>query len=217
MIAAFFDMDETLISVNSGRLWVRHLWNKGELSKRDLVKSLGYMVGYRMAMVDMNAVASTAVARLAGTPEAQMRQEVLDWFETDVAPFLIPEMVERVQRHKEDGHKIVLLTASSPYVAQPMTELLELDDYLCSRFEVDDQGQFTGRLDGPFCYGDGKVHHSERWAAQNGVDLAKSFFYTDSFTDVPMLERVGNPVAVNPDPRLRRYAKRRDVPVVVAS
>ena len=214
MIAAFFDMDETLIRVNSGKLWVRRLWEQGELSRTDLLKSLGYIVGYRLAIVDMNSVAATAVSRLQGTPEARMRDDVLAWFDKEIRHQLIPEMKAKVEFHRDSGHKLVLLTASSPYVAGPMADLLNLDDFLCSRFVVDADGQFTGELDGPFCYGQGKVHYSEAWAHRHQIDLEASFFYTDSYTDLPMLQRVGNPIAVNPDPRLRRHARRAGYTVV---
>jgi HAD superfamily hydrolase (TIGR01490 family) len=110
----------------------------------------------------------------------------------------------------------VLLTASSPYISEQVAEELGMTDYICTRFEVDG-GVFTGRLDGPLCYGEGKVVLASRWAEERGVSLASCSFYSDSYTDLPMLEAVGSPVAVNPDLRLARHAQRARWPVIVAA
>jgi phosphoserine phosphatase len=90
--------------------------------------------------------------------------------------------------------------------------VLGIEEVISTRFEIEN-GQFTGRLLGPACVGRGKVHWAEDLVARKQVDLSQSWFYTDSYTDMPMLERVGNRVVVNPDPRLRRIAKRRGWPV----
>ena len=98
------------------------------------------------------------------------------------------------------------------YVTRPIAETLGLDEVLSTQFEVAD-GAFTGRLLGPACFGKGKVHWAEDLVSRRPVDLDSSFFYTDSYSDLPMLERVGHGVVVNPDPRLKRTAKRRGWPV----
>jgi len=210
MIAAFFDMDETLIGVNSARLWIEHMWRTGELRTRDLLKSLVWLVGYRLALVDVRRVAQDAALLLEGASEEETAQRVEDWYAEAVRPHVIPEMVEIVEDHRRRGHRLVLLTASSPYVARPLVRDVGLDDLLCTRFEVV-EGVFTGRIEVPMCYGSGKVELSERWARRHGVDLDASWFYTDSYTDRPMLERVGRPVAINPDPRLSRWARSRGI------
>jgi phosphoserine phosphatase len=84
-----------------------------------------------------------------------------------------------------------------------------LDDFLSSKFEVVD-GRLTGRFEKPLCYHEGKVHYARRYAANHDIDLSKSYFYTDSNTDLPMLEAVGHPRIINPDPRLARIARKRD-------
>jgi HAD superfamily hydrolase (TIGR01490 family) len=206
-VAAFFDMDKTLIAVNSAKLWVQYMWREGDLRKRDLLRSVAGLVGYRLAMVDMQKLARDAVARLEGEPEDAMRERIEEWYATEIRPTIRDRMRQVVEDHRHQGHRLVLLTASSPYVAEPLARDLDLEHVISSRFEVSD-GRFTGRLVEPLCYGDGKVHLSERWAREHAVNLDTSWFYTDSFTDVPMLERVGNPVVVDPDPRLQRWARR---------
>lgn len=213
MTLAFFDMDETLLHVNSANLWVKHLWRSGEISRLDLVKTFGWLVGYKLALVDVRKLAEDAVARLEGESEDDMRRRVLNWYEEQVRPHIIDAMVERVEDHREQGHRTVLLTASSPYVAEPCARDVGIDDFRSTRFEVHG-GRFTGRLDGPMCYGDGKVAIAKEYAASHGYDFENSWFYSDSYTDLPMLEHVDNPVATNPDPRLLRHARRTGMQVL---
>lgn len=211
--AAFFDLDETLIGVNSANLWVKYMWEQGQLGAIDLVRSMGWMLRYKLALIDMESVVEKLTQRLEGTEEAQMADDVRQWFEREVKQHFIPEMVERVDEHRAQGHHLVLLTASSPYVSRPVVEHLELHDYLCTRFEVED-GVFTGNLDGPMCYGAGKLELARDWASRYDIELESSYFYTDSYTDLPMFERVGHPVAVNADPRLARHAERQGYPTL---
>jgi len=107
---------------------------------------------------------------------------------------------------------LVVLSAASVYVVKPLAERLNIPDYLCTYLEVKD-GRFTGRLVEPVCFGPGKLLLAEEFAARNSIDLGQSYFYSDGYEDLPMLERVGHPVAVNPDRRLRRLAERRGWPI----
>ena len=198
--------------MNSARLWVEHMWREGELRKRDLLRSAVGLVQYRFALVDMEKIARDGAQRLAGTPEELLRARVKAWYEAQIRTTIRPSMREAVQRHRAAGDVVVLLTASSPYVAVPLCEDLEIEHQISTRFEVVD-GHFTGELEA-LCYGAGKVHLSEAWAAEAAVDLDGSWFYSDSYTDLPMLERVGNPVVVHPDPRLARWARQHQVEVV---
>ena len=134
------------------------------------------------------------------------------WVEKDVLPLVVPGAREKIEKHRAEGHVLAILSTSPCYVTEPLAEVLGIEEVISTRFEVDG-GLFTGRLRGPACVGRGKVHWAEDLVARREVDLSQSWFYTDSYTDMPMLERVGNQVVVNPDPRLRRIAKRRGWPV----
>ena len=115
---------------------------------------------------------------------------------------------EHVADHLKQGHVVSLLTSGTRFSATPLADMLHVPHVLCTDIEVVD-GIITGRHIAPACAGPGKVVHAERFAAEHGVDLARSYFYTDSFSDLPMLERVGCPRVVNPDPRLRALAQER--------
>jgi HAD superfamily hydrolase (TIGR01490 family) len=107
---------------------------------------------------------------------------------------------------------VTLITASTPYVAGPVAAHLGIEEYLCTRMEVVD-GRFTGRVHLPPCYGPDKIGYAQAFAARRGGDLKEAFFYSDSGSDLPLLEEVGHPVAVNPDPRLKRLATTRGWPI----
>ena len=107
----------------------------------------------------------------------------------------------------------MLLSSSSCYLGQAVSRELAFDDYVCNRFEVDDAGRYTGRLFEPLCFGPSKVVLAERYVREHGVGLDACTFYSDSHSDLPMLEAVGHPVVVDPDPRLRRHARQRGWPV----
>jgi HAD superfamily hydrolase (TIGR01490 family) len=123
-------------------------------------------------------------------------------------PLLLPSGLKKIEAHREEGHLVALLSSTPSYVAQPLARTLNLDAAGATHFEVKG-GQFTGELLGPACFGRGKVHWAERLGNDHGLDVGASWFYTDSYTDMPMLERVKNPVVINPDPRLKKAARDR--------
>ncbi len=213
-VGAFFDLDLTLLAVNSANLWLRYQWKQGELGVRDAVRSVGWLLRYKMAMLDIEEIARKGLRGVEGKREDAARDEVLRWYEAQVRQHLYTEGRDLIERHRAQGHRVVLLTGSSPYVSEPAVRDLRLDAYLCTRLEVAPDGTFTGRAVEPICYGQGKVHWATEYAEREGIDLKKSWFYTDSYTDLPMLRAVGNPVATNPDPRLRRLARKEGMPIL---
>jgi len=210
--AAFFDLDRTLIGVNSAQLWVRHEYAQGRVNRRQLAEAAFWLLGYRMGVVEVERGIHRAAASLRRRLESELEAATRAWFREVIAPAFLEEGRVAVARHREQGHHVVLLTSSSPYISVLVKDELDLDHILCTRFEVVD-GVFTGRIVPPICYGAGKVAVASEWAQGAGVDLGRSYFYTDSHTDLPMLEAVGHPCVVNPDPRLRRVARRRRWPV----
>jgi HAD superfamily hydrolase (TIGR01490 family) len=173
-----------------------------------------YVLLYRTAIVDFGDVIAQLARSAAGEGDLEMRAFCDLWFRDDVLRYVSEEARRRIERHRAQGHRPVLLSAATQYVNRPLAEHLGLgDDFLCTRLETRN-GRLTGRLVEPACYGTGKVHWAKRFAAEQGVDLSSSYFYTDSYSDLPMLRAVGHPVAVNPDARLRRHARRAGWPVL---
>ncbi len=206
--AAFFDLDRTLIAVNSAALWIRYEYAQGRISRGQLAEAVFWFAGYRVGLVEVEVGIRRAAASMRGRVEAEVDAAVQAWFDDAISPTFLVEGREAVEAHRAQGHAVVLLTSSSPYISGLVQKELNLDDVLCTRFEVKD-GVFTGRIVPPVCYGEGKVAAASAWALEAGVDLSRSYFYTDSHSDLPMLDAVGHPRVVNPDPRLARVARKR--------
>lgn len=204
--AAFFDMDRTVLRIDSGTSWMRFLYRRGEISRFEMARVLYWGMLYRAAVLDMETLARRLVADLAGDPEDDLIAKSKIWHASDVAHQVSPSARRALDTHRRQGDLVVLLTASTQYAAHTVSRSLGIEHTLCSLLEVEN-GMFTGRL-ARFCYGRHKVGIAEAFAAEHGIDLARSFFYSDSYNDLPMLQRVGVPVAVNPDGRLRHHARR---------
>jgi HAD superfamily hydrolase (TIGR01490 family) len=204
--AAFFDMDRTLLRVDTAMSWMRFLYARGELPLRMVAKALYWSTLYRLAVLDMDRVFTALAADLRGDLEAEMIAKCELWYRRHVASEVAPAARAAIARHKRDGHPVVLATGSTVYAARPAAADVGIDHVLASALEVE-AGRFTGRAS-VLCFGHHKVGLAERWATEHGVDLSRSVFYSDSYNDLPLLGRVGTAIAVNPDARLRRHARR---------
>ncbi len=207
-IGAFFDVDGTLIAKNSGPLYMKFLRRRGEIRRRDVFRTSYLYLRYRLGLLDIEAAAASTSAWIRGRREQDIADHCRVWYREIVRQYLQPEMVRRVRQHQAQGDVVALLSSTTPYLAGPLAEELGIEHLIVSRLVVED-GRFTGDVHRPICYGRGKIHWAKRFARERDIDLAASWFYTDSVTDLPMLEIVGHPEIVNPDVRLRREARRR--------
>ncbi|MBS1151346.1 MAG: Phosphoserine phosphatase [Myxococcaceae bacterium] len=205
---AFFDLDLTLLAANSGKLWVRRELALGQLSKRTALQAALWLAQYQLGLGGLTLV-SRAISTTEGMIEAELAARTTSFYERQVRKLFRPGAMAALRTHRASGDRVVLLTASSHFLAEMVAAELKLDATLCNRMEVDPRGLLTGRTIGPICYGTGKLLHARAEADAHEMRLADCAFYTDSFSDVPVLEAVGTPVAVNPDPRLRRHANKR--------
>jgi HAD superfamily hydrolase (TIGR01490 family) len=207
-VAALFDIDGTLLARNTAPLYMNHLRRTGQARRRDLARTLYYLFWYKLGLLDVRSALEVSMAFVRGKDEAAMVADCVGWYGEAVRPYVFPGMAAQVAAHREAGHVLALLTSATRYLAEPLGADLGIEHHLVTQLVVRD-GRFTGEVVQPVCYGRGKVYWAERFAAEHGVDLAASFFYTDSITDLPLLDRVGHPRVVHPDPRLRRLAQRR--------
>jgi HAD superfamily hydrolase (TIGR01490 family) len=207
-VGAFFDIDHTVLEINSGRSWIAYMRRTGKMGLVELARSLGWLVQYRFGLLDFAAMARRVAAHYVGQHVTPLAQEVEEWFAREVAWSICREARERIADHRAQDHVPVLLTSATQFLTVPVARAVGVEHFLCTEIEVDG-GVLTGRYIEPACYGPGKVARAEAFAAAHGIDLRRSFFYTDSYSDLPMLERVGEPRVVNPDPRLRRTAVER--------
>ena len=212
MAVALFDLDLTLTDVNSGNLWVRNEWREGNIGVRQAVWAAWWLLRYRMGVVKgLDGVFDAAARAVEGTSEALLAERVQRWFDQEVRHHLRPGAQAALERHRQSGDRLVLATSGTLYAARAAAAAYGLDDVICTTLEVED-GRFTGRVD-VLTVGPGKLAAVAEWAAAEGVDLADCTFYTDSYTDVTLLEAVGRPVVVNPDGALRRRARAEGWPI----
>jgi HAD superfamily hydrolase (TIGR01490 family) len=210
MRAALFDMDRTLLCRETGSLWMRYQRDIGEASVLDMVRVTYWVAQYRFGIARVEAIAERVVRTLQGRSEDQFIAQCEDWFDRYVEKHISDEGRRTVDRHRAQGDVIAIVTGATPYAARPLARRLGIEHVVASELEVDEGTKcFTGLARKPLCYGHGKVSLSAVLGEKLGFDLAEATFYTDSVTDLPLLERVKVPVAINPDPRLKRVARRR--------
>jgi HAD superfamily hydrolase (TIGR01490 family) len=206
--AALFDMDRTLVRVDTATLYVRYRRDVGEANWRDAARVAWWMLQYTLGVIDAERVAEQALESFKGKRETWLEDTCRVWFTDYVLSHVADAGRAAVARHEAEGDVLAIVTGSTPYAALPLARELGIPHVAATRLEVDD-GCFTGRVTKPMGYGHGKVVLAEGLAAAHDFSLAESTFYSDSITDLPLLERVKTPVVVNPDRRLRRVAKRR--------
>lgn len=213
MAIAFFDLDLTLLSVNSASLWIKRELRRGQMSKWYATKAAYHVLRYQMGTARLEPVLERAITRLQGLDESEIEAQTRAFYEEEVAHRFRPGALEVIEKHRERGDQLVLLTSSSPYLSRPVVEKFGFSGFLSNRF-VAEGGVFTGAAKKPLCYGAGKAHYAREYAERAGESLAQSHFYTDSYSDLPALQVVGKPVCVHPDRKLRRYAQSAGWPIV---
>jgi HAD superfamily hydrolase (TIGR01490 family) len=205
--AAFFDLDRTLMAGSSGIFFARAAYEAGMISRGRLTRDVYENLRFRLrGSTDGRA---DEVRRRVGKMIAGVRVRDLERLSprvlAGVLPRLYPQMLARAYSHQDAGVPVYILTAASQEMADLLAHVLAFDGGLGSRSEVVD-GRYTGRPAGPFNYREGKVISMRELAAREGIDLAASYAYSDSESDLPMLRVVRHAVVVNPDRELRRIA-----------
>ncbi|MGD9737142.1 MAG: HAD family hydrolase [Solirubrobacterales bacterium] len=206
---AFFDLDKTLMAGSSGMQFARVATRQGIVGRRQLARWGVEHLRYRLrGTTDERTTEVLRVARelITGVPAvriARMGPEVM----ADILPRVYPQMLAEVHAHQDAGRPTFIVSAAGNEVVESLAQVLGMEGGIGTSYEIDAEGNFTGRFEGPFVYGPGKVEAMESFAAAHGIDLAASYAYSDSLSDLPMLRAVGHPVAVNPDPPLAAIAK----------
>jgi HAD superfamily hydrolase (TIGR01490 family) len=208
-MAALFDMDKTLLDAYSAVLYVQYLRRIGRMGRRDVARVIWWALLDRLGILDVQSLIPRLLISAAGDSEPELRRLCDRWFVEDVLGHLTERGQQRVEEHKAAGHVVGIVSGATQYAVGPLAAHLGIPgQYVCTRLESRN-GRLTGRVVPPVCHGPGKVVWAERFAREHNLDLSASTFYSDSVTDLPLLERVGHPVAVNPDPRLRQLAQSR--------
>jgi HAD superfamily hydrolase (TIGR01490 family) len=213
--AALFDMDRTLLRVDSARLYTQFRRDRGEASLVDALRVALWATQYTFGVIDAPKVARKALESFRGRAETWLVESCADLFPKYVLPEVQQAGRQAVRKHRDAGDFVAIVTGATRYVAEPVAAELGIDHVICSELELDAEGCFTGRVVEPLCYGLGKIERTAKVAEREGFRIEDAFFYSDSITDLPLLEVVKAPIVINPDRRLRRIANQRGWPIEI--
>ena len=161
MRIAFFDLDKTILSVNSGVLWVRREVALGHLGKRQAFRALAWLARYHLGFASAEAMVEEAVSHVVGTSSLDLKERTERFFHEEVRHTYRPGAREAIEQHRREGRRLVMLTSSSHYLAELVALELGFDGVLCNRLEVDGNGAHTGKVVGGVCFGPGKLPHAQ--------------------------------------------------------
>jgi HAD superfamily hydrolase (TIGR01490 family) len=214
--AAFFDLDKTIIAKSSTLAFGRPFYQSGLLNRRAVLRSAYAQFVFALAGADedqMDRMRDYITAMCTGWDVAQIREIVNETLHDIIDPIVYDEAVERIQQHKSAGQDVVIVSSSGEEVVGPIGAMVGADYVLATRMVVSEDGKYTGEIE-RYVYGPEKAEAVRELAAERGYDLAASYAYSDSITDLPLLEEVGHPTAVNPDRALRKIAVERGWPIL---
>jgi HAD superfamily hydrolase (TIGR01490 family) len=206
-------MDRTLVRKETGTLYVRWQRDIGKATTWDLIKTSYWVAQYTLGVLDVDKLADNVLSTMRGISEPQFVVECEDWFAKYVEEHITDKGRDAVANHRARGDVCAIVTGATRYAAGPLAKRLDIEHVVASELEIDMEGQFTGRAVKPLCLGNGKLQRAKTLADRLGFVLEEATFYTDSISDLPLLERVAEPIVINPDPRLLREAKRRGWPI----
>ena len=211
-VAAFFDVDRTLLAGFSANAFFRERLLSGRMSPQEAFATLRGTAGFLLGRTGFSGLMAAYSAAYRGLSEATLVELGEEVFTKHLVTAIYPESRALVEAHRERGHTVAIVSSATPYQVNPLARELGVEHVMCTRLEVRD-GIFTGEVMRPTCFGPGKRVAAEQLAEGLDLDLGESFFYTDSADDLPLLEAVGKPSPLNPDARLAQVAKERGWPV----
>ncbi len=208
--AAFFDLDKTIVARSSPLALGRSFFSAGLITRASLLKSIYAQFVFHLMGADetkMEKMREEAAKLTAGWEQDKVREVVTEVLDEVISPLIYAEALELIHEHRSSGRLICIVSSSPEEIVEPLARMLNVDEWIATKPQVVD-GKYTGELEF-YAYGPAKADAIAKLAAELDIDLANSFAYSDSPTDLPMLELVGNPIAVNPDRALRRIAQDR--------
>jgi len=211
---AFFDVDQTIIKGNSGKILALHAYKNGIFSTKNMLTGLFLSWIFKIGMVSPEKMINIMAGWLKGISEEKINALISKIFK-DVRENHIRKMaINEVELHNRKNGRTVILSSAISHICAPIKEYLKMHDMICSDIEVIN-GIFSGLPDGKFCYKEEKLFQAIKYCKQHGFSLADAYFYSDSTEDLPLLEKVGNPVCVSPEPALAKIAQQKKWPVSI--
>ncbi len=209
MSLAIFDLDNALLSIDSDHAWGEFLVEQGAVDPvayREANER--FLADYNAGTLDMAAFLEMALKPLAENTPEQLAAWHQQFMASKIEPHILPKAEELLARHRTKGDTLLIITATNRFITGPIAERLGVDDLIAVEPEMVD-GRYTGRVDGVPSYREGKVIRLQAWLEAQDITMDGAWFYSDSHNDLPLLEKVDHPVAVDPDDTLRKVAEER--------
>ncbi len=214
MALALFDLDNTLLGGDSDYLWGRFLVEQGLVDgERYERENQRYYAQYHAGTLDIREFLRFALQPLASHDIATLHAWRAQYLKDKIAPLVLPAALALVEKHRAQGDTLLIITATNRFVTEPIAALFGIEQLLATEAEIID-GRYTGEVSGVPCYREGKVRRLAMWLAEQSMAMGESWFYSDSHNDLPLLECVTHPVAVDPDDTLRQAAAAKGWPVI---
>lgn len=214
MSLAIFDLDNTLLAGDSDYLWGQFLVQQGVVDQHQYEsKNQHFYDEYKLGKLDIFEFLGFSLAPLSQHDMPTLKKWHQQFMQDIIQPLISPAAIELVEKHRRQQHTLLIITATNHFVTAPIAKAFGIDNLLATDPEIKD-GRYTGKVAGTPCFKEGKVTRLHAWLAETGFDLQESWFYSDSHNDLPLLQQVTYPFAVNPDDTLRDYAQRHDWPIL---
>ncbi len=206
MALAIFDLDNTLLRGDSDYLWGMYLIDKGAVDQESHQReNERFYQEYLNGQMDIMAFLRFQLAPLARIPMPELLQMREEYLENYIEPIITEQARALVEKHRQQGDTLLIISATNDFVTRPIADLFAVDELIATNAELIDN-QYTGAVSGVPSYQEGKVLRLNDWLKKTGNTLKGSWFYSDSHNDLPLLQKVDHPVAVNPDPQLAKHA-----------
>lgn len=210
MALAIFDLDNTLLGGDSDYLWGRYLAENGIVDPQSYHDTnLAFYHDYQAGNLDINAFLQFVFEPLAKNSMQDLLNWRTDYLQQKILPIILPKGRELIEYHRQQGDILLIITATNSFLTTPIAELLGIDNLIATDPEMID-GRYTGQVLGVPSFQNGKVVRLQHWLLEHQHDLQGSYFYSDSHNDLPLLEQVDTPIAVDPDDKLAEIARQRD-------
>lgn len=204
---AAFDLDKTILSLNSSRLIVSAARKNGLMSRPQLYQAAAFSFIYKFDLMEPTRIVNAMMGWLKGVNLEEVIQMNKQWILPGLIECIRPEMKKEIEYHKEQNAKVIILSSALPYLCEPVCAHLNMDDVVCSRLEVEN-GTFSGKSIGPLVYKKEKKTRLVDYCRQQNFDMDTTWYYGDAFTDRFILKAVGNAVCVQPEIKLKLLAKK---------
>jgi len=203
---ALFDLDNTLLAGDSDALWGEFIAQNGHVDKEEYTReNRRFYEAYKAGTLDIDEFLRFSLKPLSQLSMEKLTELHRQFMQETITPLISQQARDLVNRHREQGDELLIITATNRFITAPIAKEFGIDNLIATEPEIVNN-QYTGQVDGIPCFQNGKVTRLNQWLGKSGFNLDNSWFYSDSHNDIPLLEQVTHPIAVDPDNKLKKYA-----------